>query len=168
MHLLTWIVGIYLFLVYIKLGSFCIWLHCGILMILRQGAFMGDALKPGKIMMFLHQGKFNKISETQIIILVIENKKNTCSSMQFHGIPWNLECANFDDTSSSVEFHGIPWNSRIEWKTVNLIFFLGCQSWHCFGLSGKSSWFFNIQEVWFMQIVIFDVLLMRPCVNTLP
>ena len=88
--------------------------------------------------------------------------------MQFHGIPWNLECANFDDTSSSVEFHGIPWNSRIEWKTVNLIFFLGCQSWHCFWLSGKSSWFFNIQEVWFMQIMIFDVLLMRPCVNTLP
>ena len=130
--------------------TFCIWLHCGISMILRQGAFMGDALKPGKIMMFLHQGKFNKISETQIIILVIENKKNTCSSMQFHGIPWNSECANFDDTSSSVEFHGIPWNSRIEWKTVNLIFFLGCQSWHCFGLSGKSSWFFNIQEVWFM------------------
>ena len=43
---------------------------------------------------------------------------------QFHGIPWNLECANFDDTSSSMEFHGtssapismmeqfhgIPWN----------------------------------------------------------
>ena len=139
MHLLTWIVGIYLFVVYIsiKLGCFCIWLHCGILMILRQGAFMGDALKPGKILMFLHQGKFNEISETQIIILVIENKKNTCSSMQFHGIPWNLECANFDDTSSSVEFHGIPWNSRIEWKTVNLIFFfwaakvgivLGCQA----------------------------------------
>ena len=44
---------------------------------------------------------------------------------QFHGIPWNLECANFADTSSSMEFHGtwsapisltrefhgIPWNS---------------------------------------------------------
>ena len=43
---------------------------------------------------------------------------------QFHGIPWNLECANFVDTSSSMEFHGtssapismmeqfhgIPWN----------------------------------------------------------
>ena len=29
---------------------------------------------------------------------------------QFHGIPWNLECANFDDTSSSMEFLGIPWN----------------------------------------------------------
>ena len=29
---------------------------------------------------------------------------------QFHGIPWNLECANFADTSSSMEFHGIPWN----------------------------------------------------------
>ena len=33
---------------------------------------------------------------------------------QFHGIPWNLECAKFDDTSSSKEFHGtlekVPWN----------------------------------------------------------
>ena len=47
---------------------------------------------------------------------------------QFHGIPWNLNfanfadmrssmefhgffgCANFADTSSSMEFHGIPWN----------------------------------------------------------
>ena len=39
----------------------------------------------------------------------------------FHGIPWNLKCANFVDTSSSMEFHGIwsvpisltravPWN----------------------------------------------------------
>ena len=31
---------------------------------------------------------------------------------QFHGIPWNLECANFDDTSSSMEFHG-TWSSPI-------------------------------------------------------
>ena len=31
---------------------------------------------------------------------------------QFHGIPWNLECANFNDTSSSMEFHGIPWNLK--------------------------------------------------------
>ena len=138
MHLLTWIVGIYLFVIdiSIKLGSFCIWLHCRILMILHQGAFMGDALKPGKIMTFLHQGKFNKISETQIIILVIENKKITCSSMLFHGIPWNLECANFDDTSSSMEFHGIPWNSRIDEKKSIKYFFwaakvgivLGCQA----------------------------------------
>ena len=41
---------------------------------------------------------------------------------QFHGIPWNFKCANFDDTSSSMEFHGtrsapnsltlkVPWNS---------------------------------------------------------
>ena len=29
---------------------------------------------------------------------------------QFHGIPWDWECANFDDTSSSMEFHGSPWN----------------------------------------------------------
>ena len=29
---------------------------------------------------------------------------------QFHGIPGNLECANFADTSSSMELHGIPWN----------------------------------------------------------
>ena len=47
---------------------------------------MGDALKPRKIMMFLHQGKFNKISETQIIILVIENKKKY---MFFNAVPWN-------------------------------------------------------------------------------
>ena len=25
---------------------------------------------------------------------------------QFHGIPWNFECANFDDTNSSMEFPG--------------------------------------------------------------
>ena len=25
---------------------------------------------------------------------------------KFHGIPWNLECANVDGTSSSMEFHG--------------------------------------------------------------
>ena len=42
--------------------------------------------------------------------------------MEFHGIPWNLECANFADRSSSMEFHGtynkpismtrtVPWNS---------------------------------------------------------
>ena len=41
---------------------------------------------------------------------------------QFHGIPWNQACANFDDTSSSMEFRGtrsapismtraVPWNS---------------------------------------------------------
>ena len=41
---------------------------------------------------------------------------------QFHGMPRNLDCANFDDTSSSMEFHGtwsapislaraVPWNS---------------------------------------------------------
>ena len=27
--------------------------------------------------------------------------------MEFHEIPWDLECASFDDTSSSMEFHGI-------------------------------------------------------------
>ena len=41
---------------------------------------------------------------------------------QFHGIPWNLNCANFADTRKSMEFHGtwsapismtreVPWNS---------------------------------------------------------
>ena len=30
---------------------------------------------------------------------------------QFHGIPWNLECANFDDMSSSMEFH-FRWKGR--------------------------------------------------------
>ena len=34
------------------------------------------------------------------------NFADTSSSMEFHGILWNLECANFDDTSSSMEFHG--------------------------------------------------------------
>ena len=56
-----------------KFWSFCIRLHCRILVILHI-AFTGDALKPGEIFMifFLHQGKL--ISEKQIIILVIENK----------------------------------------------------------------------------------------------
>ena len=48
----------------------------------------------------------------------------------FHGIPWNLECANFDDMSSSMEFHGIPWNfcwssmefHGIPWNLINFIF----------------------------------------------
>ena len=42
--------------------------------------------------------------------------------MEFHGIPWNLKCANFVDTNNSMEFWGIsgapismtravPWNS---------------------------------------------------------
>ena len=41
---------------------------------------------------------------------------------QFHGIPWNLKCANFAEMRSSMEFHGtlgaplsltwaVPWNS---------------------------------------------------------
>ena len=36
------------------------------------------------------------------------NFDDSSSSMEFHGIPWNLECANFADTRN---FHGIPWNS---------------------------------------------------------
>ena len=46
---------------------------------------------------------------------------------EFHGIPWNLECANFADTRSSMEFHGtnsapismtraVPWNSMELWS----------------------------------------------------
>ena len=38
------------------------------------------------------------------------NFADSSSSMQFHGISWNLECVNFDDTSCSMEIHGIPWN----------------------------------------------------------
>ena len=44
---------------------------------------------------------------------------------QFHGIPWNLECANFADRSSSMEFHG-TWNAPISmtgavpWNSVEL------------------------------------------------
>ena len=33
-----------------------------------------------------------------------------CWHEQFHGIPWNLECAKFADRSSLIEFYGIPWN----------------------------------------------------------
>ena len=32
---------------------------------------------------------------------------------QFHGIPWNFGCANFDDSSSSMEFHGTARVSEI-------------------------------------------------------
>ena len=32
--------------------------------------------------------------------------------MEFHGIPGNLDCANFADTSSSMDFHGIQWNLK--------------------------------------------------------
>ena len=44
---------------------------------------------------------------------------------QFHGIPWNLECANFADTSSSMEFHGtwnapIPMTRAVPWNSLEL------------------------------------------------
>ena len=44
---------------------------------------------------------------------------------QFHGIPWNLECANFDDTSSSMEFRGtgnapISMTRANPWKSIEL------------------------------------------------
>ena len=46
-------------------------------------------------------------------------------SMEFHGIPWNLECANFTDTSSSMEFHGtwsapISLTREVPWNSMNL------------------------------------------------
>ena len=31
---------------------------------------------------------------------------------QFHGIPWNVDWANFDDTGSSMEFHE-TWSAPI-------------------------------------------------------
>ena len=31
---------------------------------------------------------------------------------QFHGIPWNLECANFADTTSSMVFHSMELQVR--------------------------------------------------------
>ena len=48
--------------------------------------------------------------------------------MEFHGLPWNLECANFDDTSSSMEFHEFhgTWRAPISmtlavpWKSMEL------------------------------------------------
>ena len=166
MHLLTWNVGIYLFVVYIsiKLGSFCIWLHCRILMILHQGAFMGDALKPGKIMIFLHQWKFNKISETQIIILVIENKKIhvlQCSSIEFHGT-WSAPIS----MTQAVPLNSMELENRMKNSQLNI--FSGLPNLALFWAVRQIFLVFNIQEVWFMQIVIFDVLLMRPCVNALP
>ena len=48
-----------------------------------------------------------------IPMVPLNNKKKVPWHQQFHGIPWNFECTNFDDTSSSMEFHGIPWN--LEW-----------------------------------------------------
>ena len=44
---------------------------------------------------------------------------------KFHGIPWNLECANFADRSSSMEFHG-TWNTpismtrQVPWNSMEL------------------------------------------------
>ena len=44
---------------------------------------------------------------------------------QFHGIPWNLECANIADKNSSMEFHG-TWNGpmsmtrAVSWNSVEL------------------------------------------------
>ena len=43
--------------------------------------------------------------------------------MEFHGIPWNLECANFADTRSSMEFRGtssapISMTSAVQWNSM--------------------------------------------------
>ena len=46
--------------------------------------------------------------------------------MEFHGIAWKVECANFADTSSFMEFHG-NWNAPISlrrtvaWKSEELV-----------------------------------------------
>ena len=63
-----------------------------------------------------------KLSALMIPMVPLNNKKKVPWHQQFHGIPWNFECTNFDDTSSSMEFHGtwsapislteaVPWNS---------------------------------------------------------
>ena len=45
--------------------------------------------------------------------------------VQLHWIPWNLECANFDDRNSSMEFHG-KWSAPISmtravlWNSMEL------------------------------------------------
>ena len=44
---------------------------------------------------------------------------------QFHGIPWNLKCANFADASSSMEFHGtwsvpISLTQAVSWNSMEL------------------------------------------------
>ena len=54
--------------------------------------------------------------------------RQLCWHEQFHGIRWNLKCANFSDTSSFLEFHGIPWklgcanfadaNSSMEFRRI--------------------------------------------------
>ena len=111
-------------------------------MILHQGVTMGDALKPGKIMVFLHQGKFNKISETNNYTCDWKLKKY----MFFNAVPWNSMERGVHQFRWYKKFHWIPWNSmelENRMKNSQLNIFLGCQSWHCFGLSGKSSWFFQ-------------------------
>ena len=47
----------------------------------------------------------------------------TSSSIEFPGIPWILECANFVDTSSSMEFHGtwralISLTRSVQWNSM--------------------------------------------------
>ena len=53
------------------------------------------------------------------------NFADTSSSMELHWIPWNLKCANFDDTSSSIEFHGtrsapISLTRAVPWNSMEL------------------------------------------------
>ena len=52
------------------------------------------------------------------------NFDDTCSSVEFHGIPWSLECANFDDTNSSMEFHGTLWNFNVNYEISTLTMWL--------------------------------------------
>ena len=66
--------------------------------------------------------------------------------MFFNAVPWNSMERGVCQFRWYKKFHWIPWNSmelENRMKNSQLNIFLGCQSWHCFGLSGKSSWFFQ-------------------------
>ena len=102
------------------------------------GCLHGGCTKTRKNHDFLHQWKFNKISETQIIILVIENKKIhvlQCSSIEFHGtwsapismtqaVPLNsMELENRMKNSQLNIFSGLP-NLALFWavRQIFLVF----------------------------------------------
>ena len=99
---------------------------------------------------------------------------NNCK--QFHGIPWNLACANFTDTRSSMELHGtwnapiamtqaVPWNSMefhgswsvpisltraVAWNSMEPL--LSSKFWSCMDFIGDWS-MYNTHILWLMMLV---------------
>ena len=74
-----------------------------------------------------------KLSVLMIPMVPLNNKKKVPWHQQFHGIPWNFECTNFDDTSSSMEFHGtwsapISLTEAVPWNSMELI--ISQFQWH--------------------------------------